>query len=58
MFVRYESQHNTRQTVNQVFCALHIYSTQIIQSITYFCPRILNNVIFSIRSCESFVTIL
>ena len=42
IFVRYESQHFTRQTLNQDFHVPHTYSTQSMHPITYSRLRIFN----------------
>ena len=56
IFVRNESQHNTRQTLNEVLHVLYTHSTQTMQTITYSGTRAYNSVLVNIRRCESFVT--
>ena len=56
IFVRNESQHNTRQALNEVLHVPYTYSTQTMQSITYSGTRVYNTVPVKIRGCENFVT--
>ena len=56
IFARYESQHNTKQAVNEVLNVPYTYSTQTMQSFTYSGTRVYNNVPLNIRRCDSFVT--
>ena len=56
IFVRNESQHNTRQALNEVLHVPYTHSTQTMQSITYSGTRAYNTVPVNIRRCESFVT--
>ena len=56
IFVRHETQHNTRQALNQVLDVPHTHCTQTVQPITYSGPKNLNTVPVNIRRCKSFVT--
>ena len=56
IFVRTESEHNTRQALSEFLNVSYTYSTQTMQSITYSCIRVYNTVPVNIRICESFVT--
>ena len=56
IFVRNESQHNTRQAANEALHIPYTHSTQTMQSITYSGTRAYNTVPVNIRRCESFVT--
>ena len=56
IFVRNESQHNTRQAVHEALHVPYTHSTQTMQSITYSGTRAYNTVPVNIRRCESFVT--
>ena len=49
IFVRYESQHNNRQALNQVFYVLYTYSIQFMQTITYSGTRVFNTNLVNIR---------
>ena len=55
VFVRWESQHNTTQTINQIIRVTQTDLTQTMQSITYFGPRIINTVLVNIRRCGRFI---
>ena len=56
IFVRNQSQHNTRQALDEVLHVPYTHSTQNMQSITYSGTRAYHTVPVSIRRCESFVT--
>ena len=55
-FVRYESQHNNRQALNEALYVPYTYETQTMQFITYSGTRVYITVPVNIRRCESFVT--
>ena len=55
IFVRNESQHDTRQALNEVRHAPYTYSNQTMQSNTYSGTRVYNTLPVNIRRCESFV---
>ena len=54
-FVRGESQHNTRQALNEVLHVPYTESTQTMKSITYSGTRVYNTVPVNIRRCGSLV---
>ena len=55
IFVRYETQHNTCQSLNQVIHVLHTYFIQTMKYITYSGPKISSTVLVSIIKCKKFV---
>ena len=56
IFVSNESQHNTKQALNEVLHVRYTYSNQTMQTITYSGTSVCNTVPVNIRICESFVT--
>ena len=55
-YVRYESQHITKQALVKILHVLYTYSTKNMQSITYSGIRVFNTIPVNIRRCQSFVT--
>ena len=51
IFVRYLSQHNTRQALNEVLHVPYTYSTQTMQYITYSGTKVFNTIPVNIRRC-------
>ena len=56
IFIRNESQHNTRQILNEVLCVPYTHSAQTMQSINYSGTISYKTVPVNIRRCQSFVT--
>ena len=57
IFVHYESQNCTKQTLNQVLHVPHTYSIQTVRYITYSSARLIYTFPVNIRRCKSFVTL-